>query len=296
MINQKIGSFIAQLRKDHGMTQEQLAEKIGVSNRSISRWENGNTLPDYGLLQSLSTVLNVSIAELLAGQRLAGNPCAEDLVSLALELAQREKKDLRRSLNLCFGTGLAFLAAGTLLGRFASEPVIFFLLCIALGLAFISTGFLTINRKTPISKEQVNILTAGNPPLHMKTANEMLQFTKIHQIGHKKQHTQAFIALEAELASDEYARYAFIADSCTINNAPGPWHISTAITNKRILFAGETVRGRILTATTTDSYALVDLNAIQAERNRLFFKFHNATIKLEGDQLDRICKEVQNCL
>ena len=50
MNQRKIGNFIAELRKEKNMTQEQLAEKLGVSNKSISRWENGVTMPDYSLL------------------------------------------------------------------------------------------------------------------------------------------------------------------------------------------------------------------------------------------------------
>ena len=70
MTNIRIGTFIADLRKEQGLTQEQLAERLGVSNRSISRWENGNTLPDYSLMQALAIVLGISLSELLAGQRL----------------------------------------------------------------------------------------------------------------------------------------------------------------------------------------------------------------------------------
>ena len=71
MMNQeKTGRFIAALRKEKKMTQEQLAEKLGVSNRSVSRWENGNTMPELSLLQALSENLGVTVLELLNGERL----------------------------------------------------------------------------------------------------------------------------------------------------------------------------------------------------------------------------------
>ena len=54
MDQQKIGGFLKELRKERGVTQEQLAQILGVSNRSVSRWENGNNLPDLDLLIQIS--------------------------------------------------------------------------------------------------------------------------------------------------------------------------------------------------------------------------------------------------
>lgn len=67
----KIGKFIAVLRKEKGMTQEQLGEKLGVTNKTISRWENGNYMPDVEMLSLLSKEFSVSINELVSGERLA---------------------------------------------------------------------------------------------------------------------------------------------------------------------------------------------------------------------------------
>ena len=66
----KIGKFIAALRKDKGLTQEQLGEKLGVTNKTISRWENGNYMPDVEMLPLLSKEFGVSINELISGERL----------------------------------------------------------------------------------------------------------------------------------------------------------------------------------------------------------------------------------
>lgn len=67
----KIGKFIAALRKEKGLTQEQLEEKLGVTNKTISRWENGNYMPDVEMLSLLSKEFGVSINELVSGKRLA---------------------------------------------------------------------------------------------------------------------------------------------------------------------------------------------------------------------------------
>lgn len=68
-MNKKIGSFIQQLRKENNLTQEQLGEKLGVSNRSISRWENGTTMPDITLMKCICDEFGISISELINGER-----------------------------------------------------------------------------------------------------------------------------------------------------------------------------------------------------------------------------------
>lgn len=70
MDSKKIGAFIAANRKKKGLTQEQLGEKLGVSNKTVSRWENGNYMPDLSLLEPLSKELEISLNELLAGQEI----------------------------------------------------------------------------------------------------------------------------------------------------------------------------------------------------------------------------------
>ena len=66
----KTGKFIATLRKEKDLTQEQLGEKLGVTNKTISRWENGNYMPDIEILSLLSKEFDVSINELISGERL----------------------------------------------------------------------------------------------------------------------------------------------------------------------------------------------------------------------------------
>lgn len=66
----KIGKFIATLRKEKDLTQEQLGEKLGVTNKTISRWENGNYMPDIEMLSLLAKEFDVSINELISGERL----------------------------------------------------------------------------------------------------------------------------------------------------------------------------------------------------------------------------------
>ena len=67
---QKIGAFLSELRKEKNLTQNELGEQIGVTNKTISRWENGNYLPPVEILQILSKLYDVSINEILNGERI----------------------------------------------------------------------------------------------------------------------------------------------------------------------------------------------------------------------------------
>lgn len=66
----RIGMFLASLRKEQEMTQEQLGDKLGVTNKTISRWETGTYMPPVEMLQMLSEMYHVSINEILSGERL----------------------------------------------------------------------------------------------------------------------------------------------------------------------------------------------------------------------------------
>ena len=68
---QKIGSFLAELRKEKNLTQDELGAQIGVTNKTISRWETGNYLPPVEMLQTLGNTFGVSINEILNGERIS---------------------------------------------------------------------------------------------------------------------------------------------------------------------------------------------------------------------------------
>ena len=63
-----IGSYIARKRREQNLTQEQLVQQLGVSNKTISKWENGKCMPDYSIIQKLCDVIHVSLPELMDGE------------------------------------------------------------------------------------------------------------------------------------------------------------------------------------------------------------------------------------
>ena len=68
MNQEKIGKFIAKIRKEKNMTQQELADKLNVTDRAIGNWENGRRLPDYSIIKDLCSELDITINELFAGE------------------------------------------------------------------------------------------------------------------------------------------------------------------------------------------------------------------------------------
>ena len=112
MIDQiKIGGFLRELRKEKELTQEQLAEKFGVSSRSVSRWENGNTMPELGILVELADYYEVDIKEIIDGERKSEIMKKEEKETLrkVADYAKVEKKlVVKRKCIVTFVGTLAF--------------------------------------------------------------------------------------------------------------------------------------------------------------------------------------------
>lgn len=88
----KIGQFIANCRKDKKLTQEQLAEKLGISINAISKWERGLNLPDVSLMKQLCKILDITLNELFEGKKLTNNEMFDkaenNIISLMMTLKQ----------------------------------------------------------------------------------------------------------------------------------------------------------------------------------------------------------------
>ena len=92
----KIGKFIREMRNKKKMTQQELAEKIGVTDRAISKWENGRGLPDIALLIPLAKELNITVLELLNGER------TNDQNNAIIGLLEQTNKKIRLWKRLSF--------------------------------------------------------------------------------------------------------------------------------------------------------------------------------------------------
>ena len=99
MNNEKTGMLIAQIRKENSLTQKQLADRIGVSNATISKWETAKGFPDISLIEPLAEALGISVSEIIAGERLESNPKTDDLISNIVDISINEQKRKRRFIN-----------------------------------------------------------------------------------------------------------------------------------------------------------------------------------------------------
>ncbi len=97
----KIGKFIAELRKNKNMTQEQLGEKLGVSFKTISKWENGRGLPELSTLKPLSDELGISINELLSGEKIEQQDYINKLEENMLNTLDYSDKKVKRVKSAC---------------------------------------------------------------------------------------------------------------------------------------------------------------------------------------------------
>ena len=107
----KIGRFIADERKRKEYTQRQLADKLGISDKTVSKWERGNGFPEVSLLLPLCDELGISVNELLAGERVPDNDyrekAEENMVNLVKEAQESKKKIVLSAVT----AGLAIFAA-----------------------------------------------------------------------------------------------------------------------------------------------------------------------------------------
>ena len=112
----KIGSFIAELRKEKNLTQAQLGEILGVTNKTVSRWECGNYMPDLAIIPLLAAELGITVNELIAGQRFTEENFKRDTDKLLLQTLMlvdevRQAKEYRQVTQWIFGVGFIIFIA-----------------------------------------------------------------------------------------------------------------------------------------------------------------------------------------
>ncbi len=117
MNQQKIGAFLKQLRKEKELTQEQLAERLCVSSRTVSRWETGSNMPDLDMLIELADFYDVDIREILDSERKSENMDNEtkDTLKKVAEYAAQENKKLKNKMIDMMGGSALLILFGTVL-------------------------------------------------------------------------------------------------------------------------------------------------------------------------------------
>ena len=144
----KIGKFISSCRKEQGMTQADLAEKLGISDRAVSKWETGKSMPDTGIMLELCELLKINVNELLSGERIMDNydkRAEENLLEMRRQVEEKDRQMLRMEYLISFPTVLAgivmcFVAAYVEMPAWLRLTMIAFALVMIFAIAFIAVG------------------------------------------------------------------------------------------------------------------------------------------------------------
>lgn len=140
MNNIKIGKFIAECRKKINLTQMQLAEKLNITDRAISKWETGKCLPDVSIMSELCKELNITLNELLSGERENNN--SEQLLLQELNDNIKKQKKIGQGISL-LGASIAFNITTSIFGANNQMVIVFS----GITLAFTIAGMITLLRK-----------------------------------------------------------------------------------------------------------------------------------------------------
>ncbi len=117
----KIGKFIAEQRKKNGLTQMQLAEKLNITDRAVSKWETGKSLPDSSIMLELCQILNISVNDLLSGEVVTMDNYNKELENNLLEMVKQKQEADKRLLRMETLAGVMAcvpFAAGIVIGLF----------------------------------------------------------------------------------------------------------------------------------------------------------------------------------
>ena len=120
---QKIGSFLKELRKEKELTQEQLAETLNVSRRTVSRWETGSNMPDLDLLMEMADLYQVELRELLNGER-KNEPMNKELKETVMQVAEYSNAEKKRSTTIVrvyFVVGIIALIINAIINMLETE-------------------------------------------------------------------------------------------------------------------------------------------------------------------------------
>lgn len=123
MDQMKIGKFIAEQRKSRGMTQAMLAEKLGITDRAVSKWERGKGMPDVSLMLELCEILGITVNELLSGEKIEMEDYKKKTEELLVEMTKSEE-DKNKGLLTAMWT-ITIVSIGSLI---AALTLIYFLI------------------------------------------------------------------------------------------------------------------------------------------------------------------------
>lgn len=157
---EKTGEFITKIRDELGLTQKELADRIGVTDKAVSKWETGRGFPDVGVLEPLAKELGVSITELMNGERFDPEKISSQADSAVMETLRYIKQMSRKTFGVIVVIIGACLTAAPLYTTFAGFPIMI------LGVFVVSGGVFMLatkgtNRSIKIPKIALEFISLG---------------------------------------------------------------------------------------------------------------------------------------
>lgn len=153
MNTQQFGKFIAERRKAKGYTQKELADKLGVTDKAISRWENGHGYPDIASIEPLADLLEVTVLELMHGKQNEDNNIpsedADQAISNAIEMTISNRNSERVKTIIIFIVSIVLLAG---LAFFRSVPA-YGVFALVIMLVYVFSGFGLLIKSMPTKKK-----------------------------------------------------------------------------------------------------------------------------------------------
>lgn len=143
MDQMKIGKFIAACRKEQSMTQAVLAEKLGISDRAVSKWETGKSMPDSGIMLELCEILKINVNELLSGERIMVEKYDRQAEKNLIKLKKENEEQAKRLLTMEWVIGYLASAAFLILiftASFVEMAMLVRITLIVLGIMLLVVG------------------------------------------------------------------------------------------------------------------------------------------------------------
>ena len=153
MDTQQFGKFIAEQRKAKGYTQKVLAEKLGVTDKAVSRWENGHGYPDIVLLEPLANELGLTIVELMQSERIEIHQNAEEAISNAIDITISNRKTERTTTLFIYIVSMILLLGLSFLQSIPAYGVI----AIAVICIYAAAGVGLLIKSVCVKNKKVNI-------------------------------------------------------------------------------------------------------------------------------------------
>lgn len=139
---EKIGRFVSQCRKEQGLTQEQLAEKLHITNKAISKWETGKGMPDSSIMLELCRILKISVNELLSGEKNQEEGSANEVIIDSIEISEKQRKKMSQGVVL-LGCAISSVIVTIIYGSENTNVVVWG----GISFSFILAGMITLFNK-----------------------------------------------------------------------------------------------------------------------------------------------------